>query len=343
MSFRLRLSLLFVATLVAVQIFTALLIYAVARRALIAEGERQLDGRRRGGRAPARRHLEPRRRQRAGARARLRAALGDRAARSEHRAVGAAQPRPPHRRRTHAADRPRRRDPFRHVESDRRGRPASFRFPDLADAALDRPAAAVVAMDGKAYWMIVVPVYAPEPIALIAAGIPVDNPLLARLQQLSALPNTIELVTDTGGNGTGSTLRAATNRSRSPRALSRAGHALPLTADAGARRRARIRRARDAPARIAAAARRSRPCSAIRSTMRCGPYRSVALAWASLVALGLACGPHRRDADRAQRRASDRDARRDRASRRIRRLHGARAADPRRRRDRPARRRVHDT
>ena len=42
MSFRLRLSLLFVATLVAVQIFTALLVYAVARRALIAEGERQL-------------------------------------------------------------------------------------------------------------------------------------------------------------------------------------------------------------------------------------------------------------------------------------------------------------
>ena len=42
MSFRLRLSLLFVATLVGVQIFTALLIYGVARRAFIAEGERQL-------------------------------------------------------------------------------------------------------------------------------------------------------------------------------------------------------------------------------------------------------------------------------------------------------------
>ena len=42
MSFRLRLALLFVATLVAVQIFTAVLVYDIARRALIAEGERQL-------------------------------------------------------------------------------------------------------------------------------------------------------------------------------------------------------------------------------------------------------------------------------------------------------------
>src|ERR1044072_3014708 len=42
MSFRLRLSLLIVATLVAVQLFTALLVYGAARRAFIAEGERQL-------------------------------------------------------------------------------------------------------------------------------------------------------------------------------------------------------------------------------------------------------------------------------------------------------------
>ena len=42
MNFRLRLALLFVTTLVAVQVFTAVLVYEVARRAVIAEGERQL-------------------------------------------------------------------------------------------------------------------------------------------------------------------------------------------------------------------------------------------------------------------------------------------------------------
>ncbi|HJT97637.1 MAG TPA: cache domain-containing protein, partial [Rhodanobacteraceae bacterium] len=195
MSFRLRLSLLFVATLVAVQVFTALLVYGVARRALIAEGERQLGV---GAGAVARQLDDISTRVADNVQVlsldfALRAAIAQNdqstvlsALRNHGRRIGA------ERMLLIGLDGA--------IRSDTTDTPLAggkFPFPDLADAALERPAAAVVAMDGKAYWMIVVPVYAPEPIALIAAGIPVDRPLLARLQQLSALPNTIELVAET--------------------------------------------------------------------------------------------------------------------------------------------------
>ncbi len=163
-----------------------------------------------------------------------------------------------------------------------------FPFPDLAEAALERPAAAVVAMDGKAYWMIVVPVYAPEPIALIAAGIPVDNPLLARLQQLSALPNTIELVSDTGGGHWTDVARGTESVSLAG-AMRAAGQSLPLAPT--------LVRA-DGREYVALATRlresqKSAPVAAVLGyslddALR--PYRSVALAWASLVALGLGAG-----------------------------------------------------
>ena len=75
----------------------------------------------------------------------------------------------------------------------------AFPFPHLLETALQRPATAVVAIDGRAYWMVVVPVYAPQPIALIAAGVPMDDRLLARVQSLSALPRHAELVVARGG------------------------------------------------------------------------------------------------------------------------------------------------
>ncbi len=72
-----------------------------------------------------------------------------------------------------------------------------FPFPDLIDRAFSQRTAAVVALDGKAYWMVVVPIYAPQPVALIGAGIPIDDAFLARMQHLSALPKDIELVART--------------------------------------------------------------------------------------------------------------------------------------------------
>ena len=286
MSFRLRLSLLFVATLVAVQIFTALLIYAVARRAFIAEGERQLSA---GATAVARQLDDISNRVADNVQVlaldyALRAAIAQRdqstvlsALRNHGRRIGA------DRMLLIGLD-----GAIRSDTSSLATEGEKFPFPDLVDAALDRAAAAVVAMDGKAYWMIVVPVYAPEPIALIAAGIPVDNPLLARLQQLSALPNTIELVTDSG-DAHWTDVARGNNSVTLVAALAQAGHALPLQPT--------LVRA-DGREYVALATRlresqRSAPVAVVLGYSlddALQPYRAVVLAWASLVALGLAAG-----------------------------------------------------
>ncbi|MGN6519956.1 MAG: putative bifunctional diguanylate cyclase/phosphodiesterase [Dokdonella sp.] len=282
MNFRLRLALLFVTTLVAVQVFTALLAYGVARRALIADGERQLAV----GAAAVARQLDD-----ISARVAdnvqvlsldfaLRAAIAQddqstvlSALRNHGRRIGA------ERMLLVGLDGT--------VRSDT-AQPAggAFPFADLADDALDHPAAAVVALDGKAYWMIVVPVYAPKPIALIAAGIPIDDALLARLQQLSTLPNTLELVT-AGVHGRWAGIARGDNRVEIAPAL--AGRALPLQPTL---------MSLDAREYVVLATRlreseRGAPVAAVLGyslddALR--PYRSVAIAWASLVALGLAIG-----------------------------------------------------
>jgi len=246
MSFRLRLSLLFVATLVAVQIFTALLIYGVARRAFIAEGERQLS---------------------AGATAVVRQ-LDDISTRVADNVQ------------VLALDYALRAAIAQHDQSTV--------LSALRNHGRRIGAAAVVAMDGKAYWMIVVPVYAPEPIALIAAGIPVDNSLLARLQQLSVLPNTIELITDAGA-GRWTDVARGNESVELASALTAAGHSLPLQptlvrAD-GREYVALAKRLRESQ--------QSAPVALVLGYSiddALQPYRSVALAWASLVALGLAAG-----------------------------------------------------
>ena len=286
MSFRLRLAFLFVVTLVAVQIFTALLVYGIARRALIAEGERQLGA----GAAAVSRQLDD-----LSSRVAdnvqvlaldyaLRAAIAQRdqstvlsALRNHGRRIGA------ERMLLIGLDGMVRADT---TTSSADG--GKFPFPDLADAALDHPAAAVVAMGDKAYWMIVVPVYAPEPIALIAAGIPVDNPLLTRLQQLSALPNTIELVTDTGGGNWIDIARGSETVALAS-ALRKAGHGLPLQPTLirvdGREYVALATRLRESQSSASVAAVFG---YSLDDALR--PYRSIAVAWASLLALGLAAG-----------------------------------------------------
>ena len=286
MSFRLRLALLFVATLVAVQIFTALLVYGVARRALIAEGERQLGV---GAAAVARQLDDISERVADNVQVlaldyALRSAIAQRdqstvlsALRNHGRRIGA------ERMLLVGLDGAITSDTATPVDNGEK-----FPFPDLAEAALEHAAAAVVAMDGKAYWMIVVPVYAPEPIALIAAGIPVDNPLLARLQQLSSLPNTIELVTD-AGDGRWVDIARGSDKVALASALIAAGHSLPLQPTVvsveGREYVALATRLRESQ--------RSTPVAAILGyslddALR--PYRSVALAWLSLLALGLGAG-----------------------------------------------------
>ncbi|GGF22928.1 hypothetical protein GCM10011611_31280 [Aliidongia dinghuensis] len=75
-----------------------------------------------------------------------------------------------------------------------------FAFPELIDAAaVNGRGASVVAIDGLASWLVVVPVKAPVPIAYIAVYLPLDDALLGKLQKLAALPKAIELAFDDHG------------------------------------------------------------------------------------------------------------------------------------------------
>lgn len=287
MNFRLRLALLFVTTLVAVQVFTAVLVYEVARRAVIAEGERQLAA---GAEAVARQldDISSRVADNVHVLAldyALRAAIAQRdqgtvlsALRNHGRRIGAA------RMLLIGLDGAIRSDT---VEADAVGR--QFPFPDLSAAALDHPAAAVVALGGKAYWMIVVPVYAPAPIALIAAGIPVDDELLTRLQRLSALPDTLELVSDSGnGNGHWTAIARGSTLAIAPALMAKGGKLpmQPTLVEIGGHEYVALAKRlkeseRSAPVAVLLA-------YSLDAALR--PYRSVALAWSGLLALGLAGG-----------------------------------------------------
>jgi len=69
-----------------------------------------------------------------------------------------------------------------------------FPFSDLlAEAAAQDRGTALAVLDGGIYWVVVVPVKAPVPIAFIAAGIPVDAMLLERIRGLSATPHSLAL------------------------------------------------------------------------------------------------------------------------------------------------------
>ena len=137
MSFRTRLALFFVATLIAVQALTAVLVYEVTRHELIQEGQRQL-----GVAAAAFAHQLDDISDRVAASVKVLSALAN-----HGRRVGAIQMLLL--------------DLDGRVEVDTLGAyPAGSTFPyaDLVERAWSQPAAAVVAWRGRAYWMVVVPV-----------------------------------------------------------------------------------------------------------------------------------------------------------------------------------------
>ena len=71
---------------------------------------------------------------------------------------------------------------------------SAFPFPDLLETAgTNNQGTALAVLDGRIYWIVVVPVRAPDPIAYIAAGVPVDDALLAKLAQLSSFPQSLAL------------------------------------------------------------------------------------------------------------------------------------------------------
>jgi len=285
MGFRFRLASFFVAALITMQALTAVLVYEVTRHQLIGEGQRQL--------AVA-----------AGAFARqlddiservagsvqllsldyaLRAAIAQRdeatvlsALRNHGRRVGAAEMLLL--------------DVDGRIEADTRGAypvRAMFPYTDLVDQALEKPSAAVVAWQGRAYWMVVVPVFAPNLVGFIAAAIPVDDARLAQLQLQSSLPKSVELATTTPNGWSviarGSDTIALTERLTTQR------HVLP-----------RHPEVIDVEGRefVAQAvwlnrSRQSAPVVAVLGYSvdeALSPYRRVAAAWAGLLTLGLLVG-----------------------------------------------------
>lgn len=196
LGFRTRLALFFVATLILVQGLTAVLAYDVARRQLVKEGGHQLSAN-------------------AGAFVAqmndlsvsvangvqimsldygLRSAIGARdketilsVLRNHGRRVG--------------ASRMQLLDLDGRIEVDTGASTAdaqAFGFPDMLTHAFTERTAAVAVIDGKAFWVVVVPIYAPQPVGLVVASIPVDNAMIAHMQQLSALPRDVELATPSG-------------------------------------------------------------------------------------------------------------------------------------------------
>lgn len=286
MGFRLRLALFLVATLVAVQALTALLLYEVTRRALIAEGERQL-----GVAAQAFVRQLDDLSQRVADNVQvlaldyaLRAAIAERdrdtvrsALRNHGRRVGAARM-------------------FQlgldgsvQADTGEEGDAPATHFPlaELVGGAFEKRAAAVAAIDGRAWWMVVVPVNAPQPIALIAAAIPIDDTRLAELQRLSALPHAIEL-SARGADGhwvalaSGSAGLRITPRFAQGAQLPVAPTLVLLDGREYVVHAAALRTAPGAAPMAAVLA------HSLDDALR--PYKPVALAWSALLAVGLVAG-----------------------------------------------------
>src|SRR5690606_15803057 len=181
MGFRFRIALFFVAALVAVQGLTALMVYRVARTELIGEGQRQLEV----AAGAFVRQLDDISSRVADSVQVLALDFALRSAIAQHDEATLLSALRNHGRRVGATRM------FLvgldgRIEADTgggRARGTAFPFSDLSERALEQPAAAIVALDDGAAWMVVVPVFAPNLLGFIAAAIPVDDALLARLQR----------------------------------------------------------------------------------------------------------------------------------------------------------------
>ena len=293
MNFRLRLASFFVAALVLVQGVTAVMVYRVTRQALIGEGQRQLDVAVRG----FARQLDD-----------LSTRVGEsvqvlaldyalRSAIAQHDQATLLSALRNHGRRV-GATRMLLVDVDGRVEADTAGRfrtGAAFPFDDLVARAYEQPASAIAAWDGRAFWVVVVPVSAPDLVGFIAAAIPVDDRLLTRLQTQSALPKRIELATLSPDGqwrilAQGASEAREDDRVRLAPALA-VGHGTRLPAEP-------VLLEVDGREYVAQAvdlsrSRQSAPVAAVLGysvDAALQPYRAVGAAWAALLGLGLLAG-----------------------------------------------------
>ena len=286
MGFRFRLASFVVAALVVVQGLTAVLVYQVAKSELIGEGQRQLEV----AATAFVRQLDEISRRVAESVNVLAQDFALRSAIAQHDAATLLSALRNHGRRVGATQM------FlvgvdNRIEADTRGEFASgspFPYGDLVERALDRSASAIVALDGGANWMVVVPVFAPNLVGFIAAAIPVNDRLLAQLQQQSSLPKRIELASlDSSGHW--HVLAQGSERAGMTDFMASEGRRFPESPEV-----ARIgKREFVVQAVWLNRSNRSAPVAAVLGYSvdeALLPYRRVALAWAALTLLGLLAG-----------------------------------------------------
>jgi diguanylate cyclase (GGDEF)-like protein len=189
--FRLRLALFFVGMLALVQLTTGALVYGVTRHALVVDGERQLAA---NAKAFAAQMDDVSARIAGNVRVMaldfaLRQAIaeGDRGTvlsvlHNHGRRVGASRMQLINLDGTIIAD-----------TADEHANGKTFPFIDLIQRAFYERAAEMAAVQGKVYWIVVVPIYAPQPVGLVVVYVQVDDELLAHMQELSTLRRDVAL------------------------------------------------------------------------------------------------------------------------------------------------------
>ena len=284
MGFRVRLASFLVAVLVTVQVLTAGLVYSVTRHQLIDEGKRQL-----GISATAFGRQLDDISERVAASVQVLAldyALRSAIAQRDQATVRSALAN--HGQRVGAV-RMQLVGTDGRIEADTQpvlDQPA-FAYPDLLEQGFEKPSAAVVSWQGRAYWVVAVPVFAPDLVGVIAATLPLDDSMIARLQTQSVLPKTIELVGAEKGQW---------------RVLASGASKVPLTAALGAGGAALPAQARlvvvDGREYLAQAVQlnHTRDSGDVAAVLAYSvdealqPYRAVATAWAGLLGFGLLAG-----------------------------------------------------
>ena len=189
--FRLRLAMFFVGMLVAVQLITGAIVYGVTRHALVVDGERQLAANAKAFSAQMD-DVSARIAGNVGVMAldfALRQAIaeGDRGTvlsvlHNHGRRVGASRMQLINLDGTIAAD-----------TADAHADGKSFAFSELIQRAFYQQTAVMAAVQGRVYWVVVVPIYAPQPVGLIVVYVQVDDELLAHMQELSNLRRDVAL------------------------------------------------------------------------------------------------------------------------------------------------------
>jgi signal transduction histidine kinase len=100
-----------------------------------------------------------------------------------------------------------------------------FPFPGLLGAAMEGDqGAAMATLDRKVYWIVVVPVRAPLPIAFIAAFIPINNALLDKFRSLGMASRSLALAIRTADGNWRLVARSANHPPSMPSAVSMMNH-----------------------------------------------------------------------------------------------------------------------